>query len=92
MGGNVTVMLESNIGGPTYVIAPSVPAISQEGYCDSGAGVGVVQPGHECGMVQFVVPDGWERMNNCEFSRPLILHPCLRRKGTDARPVKTQLW
>lgn len=90
--GNVTVMLESNIGGPTYVIAPSVPAISQEGYCDSGAGVGVVQPGHECGMVQFVVPDGWERMNNCEFSRPLILHPCLRRKGTDARPVKTQLW
>ncbi|KWU44301.1 hypothetical protein RHOSPDRAFT_34091 [Rhodotorula sp. JG-1b] len=62
--GNVTVMLESNIGGPTYVIAPSVPAISQEGYCDSGAGVGVVQPGHECGMVQFVVPEGWERMNN----------------------------
>ncbi|GAA5870564.1 hypothetical protein JCM3774_003709 [Rhodotorula dairenensis] len=62
--GNVSVSLQSNIGGPTYMIAPSIPAISQEGYCDSGAGVGVVQPGHECGMVQFVVPEAWERMDN----------------------------
>lgn len=63
--GNVSVLLESNIGGPTYTIAESIPSISQEGYCDSGAGVGVVQPGHVCGMVQFVVPDGWQQMNNC---------------------------
>ncbi|BGP58092.1 hypothetical protein JCM8202_006206 [Rhodotorula sphaerocarpa] len=62
--GNVSVLLESNIGGPTYTIAESIPSISQEGYCDSGAGVGVVQPGHVCGMVQFVVPDGWQQMNN----------------------------
>ncbi|POY72913.1 hypothetical protein BMF94_4074 [Rhodotorula taiwanensis] len=62
--GNVNVLLESNIGGPTYTIASNIPAISQEGYCDSGAGTGVVQPGNECGQVQFVVPDGWQQMNN----------------------------
>lgn len=64
--GNVNVLLESNIGGPTYTIASNIPAISQEGYCDSGAGTGVVQPGNECGQVQFVVPDGWQQMNNCQ--------------------------
>ncbi|GAA5989811.1 hypothetical protein JCM10908_002330 [Rhodotorula pacifica] len=62
--GNVSVSLQSNIGGPTYMIAPTIPAISQEGYCDSGAGVGVLQPGHECGRVEFIIPEGWERMDN----------------------------
>ncbi|KAK4330509.1 Proteophosphoglycan ppg4, partial [Rhodotorula toruloides] len=62
--GNVSVSLASNIGGPTYVIAPNVPATSQEGYCDAGYGLGVVAPGHECGRVEFVVPDGWKQMTN----------------------------
>ncbi|GAA5928111.1 hypothetical protein JCM1841_006136 [Sporobolomyces salmonicolor] len=62
--GNVSVALASNIGGPTYTIAASVPAISQEGYCDAGFGLGVVAPGNECGRVEFVVPDGWKQMNN----------------------------
>ncbi|GAA5903065.1 uncharacterized protein JCM6883_002681 [Sporobolomyces salmoneus] len=63
-GGDVAVSLMSNIGGPTYVITNSIAGTSQEGYCDSGYGLGVVAPGHECGRVEFVVPDGWEKMNN----------------------------
>ncbi|GAA5987514.1 hypothetical protein JCM5350_003111 [Sporobolomyces pararoseus] len=63
-GGNVAVSLMSNIGGPTYVITNSIAGTSQEGYCDAGYGVGVAAPGHECGRVQFVVPDGWQKMNN----------------------------
>ncbi|GAA5839119.1 hypothetical protein JCM5353_007717 [Sporobolomyces roseus] len=63
-GGNVAVSLMSNIGGPTYVITNSIAGTSQEGYCDAGYGLGVVAPGHECGRVQFVVPSGWEKMDN----------------------------
>lgn len=66
-GGNVAVSLMSNIGGPTYVITNSIAGTSQEGYCDAGYGLGVVAPGHECGRVQFVVPSGWEKMDNCEL-------------------------
>ncbi|GAA6054784.1 hypothetical protein JCM3770_007432 [Rhodotorula araucariae] len=62
--GNVSVSLASNIGGPEYVITPSIPATSQEGYCDSGYGLGVVAHGHECGRVEFVVPEDWKQMNN----------------------------
>ncbi|BGP51535.1 hypothetical protein JCM10450v2_007481 [Rhodotorula kratochvilovae] len=62
--GNVSVSLASNIGGPEYVITPSIAAMSQEGYCDSGYGLGVVAPGHECGRVEFVVPQEWKQMNN----------------------------
>ncbi|GAA6011537.1 hypothetical protein JCM10207_002651 [Rhodosporidiobolus poonsookiae] len=62
--GNVAVSLASNIGGPTYNIIDSIASVSQEGYCDSGYGMGVVAPGHECGRVEFVVPLGWKRMDN----------------------------
>ena len=47
------------------MITPSIAAMSQEGYCDSGYGLGVVAPGHECGRVEFVVPQEWKQMNNC---------------------------
>ncbi|GAA6059937.1 hypothetical protein JCM10212_003077 [Sporobolomyces blumeae] len=63
-GGDVSVSLQSNIGGPTYPIVDSIAGTSQEGYCDAGYGVGTVAPGHECGRVEFVVPSGWEKMNN----------------------------
>ncbi|GAA5838164.1 hypothetical protein JCM3766R1_001844 [Sporobolomyces carnicolor] len=63
-GGNVAVSLMSNIGGPTYPITNSIAGTSQEGYCDAGYGVGVVAPGHECGRVEFVVPAGWQKMDN----------------------------
>ncbi|KAI5481138.1 Proteophosphoglycan ppg4 [Pseudohyphozyma bogoriensis] len=62
--GNVSVQLASNIGGPTYDIVDSYPSISQSGYCDAGAGYGVVVPGTPCGAVEFVVPAGWTRMTN----------------------------
>ncbi|GJN93914.1 hypothetical protein Rhopal_006973-T1 [Rhodotorula paludigena] len=62
--GNVRVSLESNIGGPSYLITSSIPANSQEGYCDSGYGMGVIAQGHECGRVEFVVPEKWQRLNN----------------------------
>ncbi|GAA5973517.1 hypothetical protein JCM11641_007094 [Rhodosporidiobolus odoratus] len=62
--GNVAVSLQSNIGGPTYAIVDSMIAISQEGYCDAGYGMGVVAPGHECGRVEFVVPEDWKQMQN----------------------------
>ncbi|GAA5932134.1 hypothetical protein JCM10213_006765 [Rhodosporidiobolus nylandii] len=62
--GNVSVSLASNVGGPTYLIVDSIAATSQEGYCDSGYGLGVVAPGHECGRVEFVVPEGWQKMDN----------------------------
>lgn len=45
VGGNVSITLTSNTGGSNYVIAPSVPSISQRGYCDAGNGEGVVIPG-----------------------------------------------
>lgn len=57
--GNVSVSLASNIGGATYPITDSYPAISQHGYCDAGYGVGVVVPGIECGRIEFEVPGGW---------------------------------
>ncbi|GAA6005219.1 uncharacterized protein JCM10292_005347 [Rhodotorula paludigena] len=62
--GNVRVSLESNIGGPSYLITSSIAANSQEGYCDSGYGMGVIAQGHECGRVEFVVPEKWQRLNN----------------------------
>ncbi|KPV71905.1 uncharacterized protein RHOBADRAFT_56286 [Rhodotorula graminis WP1] len=62
--GDVSVSLVSNIGGPTYTILASTPGTSQEGYCDSGYGQGVLAPGHECGRVEFVVPQDWEQMEN----------------------------
>ncbi|GAA5827692.1 hypothetical protein JCM11251_001789 [Rhodosporidiobolus azoricus] len=62
--GQVSVSLASNNGGPTYEIVDSIAGISQEGYCDSGYGMGVVAPGHECGRVEFVIPLKWERMDN----------------------------
>lgn len=69
--GNVSVSLESNVGGPTYPIIDSIAATSQEGYCDAGYGLGVVAPGHECGRVEFVIPSGWTKMDNCAFFIPL---------------------
>ncbi|GAA5930997.1 uncharacterized protein JCM15063_002517 [Sporobolomyces koalae] len=63
-GGNVSVSLQSNIGGPTYPIVDSIAGTSQEGYCDAGYGVGVLAAGHVCGRVQFVVPSGWQKMDN----------------------------
>ncbi|GAA5881615.1 hypothetical protein JCM16303_005510 [Sporobolomyces ruberrimus] len=63
-GGNVAVSLMSNIGGPTYPITNSIAGTSQEGYCDAGYGTGVAAPGHECGRIEFVVPSGWEKMDN----------------------------
>ncbi|GAA5904483.1 hypothetical protein JCM8208_004205 [Rhodotorula glutinis] len=62
--GDVSVSLVSNVGGPTYTILASTPGTSQEGYCDSGYGKGVLAPGHECGRVEFVVPDDWQQMEN----------------------------
>ncbi|GAA5858701.1 hypothetical protein JCM8547_001430 [Rhodosporidiobolus lusitaniae] len=62
--GKVSVSLASNIGGPTYEIVDSIASVSQEGYCDSGYGLGVVAHGHECGRVEFVIPMGWEKMDN----------------------------
>lgn len=70
----MAVSLMSNIGGPTYPITNSIAGTSQEGYCDAGYGVGVVAPGHECGRVEFVVPAGWQKMDNCElFSSSVAL-------------------
>ncbi|GAA6039979.1 hypothetical protein JCM8097_002649 [Rhodosporidiobolus ruineniae] len=62
--GYVSVSLASNIGGPTYTIVDKIVATSQEGYCDSGYGLGVVAPGHECGRVDFTIPLGWKQMKN----------------------------
>ncbi|GAA5846685.1 hypothetical protein JCM9279_003410 [Rhodotorula babjevae] len=62
--GDVSVSLVSNIGGPTYTILASTPGTSQVGYCDSGYGKGVLAPGHECGRVEFVVPEDWKQMDN----------------------------
>lgn len=45
VGGNVSITLTSNTNGTNYVVDPSVPAISQRGYCDAGSGLGVVIPG-----------------------------------------------
>ena len=73
--GDVSVSLVSNVGGPTYTILASTPGTSQEGYCDSGYGKGVLAPGHECGRVEFVVPEDWQQMENCAslFSLSLSL-------------------
>ncbi|GAA6008495.1 hypothetical protein JCM11491_004498 [Sporobolomyces phaffii] len=74
-GGNVAVSLMSNIGGPTYPIVNNIAGTSQEGYCDSGYGLGVVAPGHECGRVQFVVPSGWQKMDNYTIVVQSLDHP-----------------
>lgn len=63
--GNVSIVLMSSTGGASYNIAASYPAISQAGYCDSGAGVGTVIPGKTCGRIEFVVPSDWA-VGNCE--------------------------
>lgn len=60
------------------MITNSIAGTSQEGYCDSGYGLGVVAPGHECGRVEFVVPDGWEKMNNCQSSNLSLFDAFMR--------------
>lgn len=64
--GDVSIQLVSNIGGKTYDIVDSIPAFSQTGYCDAGYGLGVAVPRTPCGMVSFVVPQGWAINVNCE--------------------------
>lgn len=58
-----------------YTVVDSVPSISQEGYCDTGAGMGLRIPGVECGRIEFTVPGGWEERTNCAYLAPLDAPP-----------------
>nr|CRX79107.1 hypothetical protein ls5930a1_00133 [Leucosporidium scottii] len=75
--GSVSVMLISTNGGPTYDIVDSIAGISQEGYCDSGGGLGVVQPGVECGRIEFTVPGGWQPRDNYTIAVQSLSDPSL---------------
>ncbi|ORY86019.1 hypothetical protein BCR35DRAFT_351574 [Leucosporidium creatinivorum] len=75
--GDVSVQLISTNGGPTYDVVDSIAGISQEGYCDSGAGLGVVTPGVECGRIEFNVPGGWQVRDNYTIAVQSLSDPSL---------------
>ncbi len=54
--------MTNNSADLAYNIA-TVPAISQPGYCDAGAGVGTVVEGATCGGFSFIIPSTWKAGN-----------------------------
>jgi hypothetical protein len=61
--GDVALDLMSDAGSTLAHHIATVPGTSQNGYCDSGYGIGVVVDGKTCGRFSFIVPSGWE--GNC---------------------------